>query len=424
MADLEAKMKKIKVILGTVFFLLIVFLGVHFVGSTPASAINLQQIGQQYFLPSIFRKDIITFSETFDVDPTSPQPWTPSNWDIAVHSRDVSTWNNLEPMDAAHGSDCSPHPAMHRITQYKDSVFLCRNHLMTAINATGYGVIYLTPNAMVDFTDQEAVVRFDLSTARSSERDWVDLWITPYSEHLQLPLADFYPDLSGEPRRAIQVEMANFNRKTTFGLNRIAAFKATGYTGTTWIGYEDFLTTSATRRDTFELRISRTHIMFGMPAYNFWWYNKSIPTLDWSVGVVQFGHHSYNPRKDCNGCLPNTWHWDNISIRPAVPFTIVRATQRYSDAASGAKITLAAPAPAGANLQFAGIGKSLQVSYDNGATWIKATPQAQERYSEDSFWSYWMPIPTGTTTVRFKGTKWWGGNWRVKDISAWSQVTP
>jgi hypothetical protein len=412
-------MKKNLAFLSAVLLLgILLFTGKHL-----AAASVLQQNVQQIFLPLEFNKGIVSFNETFDFNPASPQPWQPANWDVTVHSRDISTWNTLEPMQAAHGTDCSPHPAMHQVKLYQDAVFLCRNHLMTAINASGYGVIYLTPNHMVDFTNQEAVIRFDLSTARTSERDWVDIWISPYTDHLQLPLADFYPDLSGEPRRALQVEMTNFNHKTTFGFNRIANFAATGFTGTTWIGYEDFLTTSAMRRDTFELRISRTHIKFGMPAYNFWWYNKTIPALDWTVGVVQFGHHSYNPKKDCTRCLPNTWHWDNVSIKPAVPFTIIRATQRYTDVSNGAKITFAAPAPNNANLRFSGIGKSLQVSYNNGASWINAVSQAQEKHVEEAFWSYWMPIPAGTQTVLFRGTKWWGGNWRVKDVSVWSQET-
>ncbi|MBE0699544.1 MAG: hypothetical protein IH586_21685, partial [Anaerolineaceae bacterium] len=145
--------------------------------------------------------------------------------------------------------------------------------------------------------------------------------------------------------------------------------------------------------------------------------------LDWSVGVVQFGHHSYNPKKDCEKgtCGPNTWHWDNVQIVPAIPFTIIHATQRYTDAITGGQMTLTSPAPAGANLRFSGIGESLQVSFDNGETWKEAITQAQERYSEEAFWSYWMPIPAGTKTIKFQGTKWWGGDWRVQDLSIWAR---
>lgn len=90
-------------------------------------------------------------------------------------------------------------------------------------------------------------------------------------------------------------------------------------------GYESFLTPDAKRRDKFELQISRNHLRFGMPAYNFNWIDLPIPELDWSQGVVQIGHHSYNPAKDAGcpinqnaktGCSPTTWHWDNVNIQP------------------------------------------------------------------------------------------------------------
>jgi hypothetical protein len=418
-------MKCKKNLASVILLMLIVFLA-------PANQVNgYQALAAVSPVMGVHNEDSSTslqaaasFSQTFDGNPAQPLPWTPSNWDVTVHSRDISTWNKLETMQAGHGSDCSPSPATHTVTEYKDAVFICKDHVMTAINASGYGVIYLTPNQLVDFTNGEAVIKFDLSTARTSLRDWMDVWISPYEDHLQLPLQDFYPDLSGEPRRAIQVEMGNFNRKTTFAINRIANFAATGLSSNkSYIGYESFLTPSAMRRDTFELHISRTHIKFGMPAYNFWWYDTKMPTLDWSVGVVQFGHHSYTPKKECatGSCGPNTWHWDNVQISPAVPFTIIRATQRYTDVKAGAQMTLAASAPANARLRFSGIGKSLQVSFDNGATWVKAVTQAQERYTEEAFWSYWMPIPAGTKTIKFKGTKWWGGDWRVQDLSVWAR---
>jgi hypothetical protein len=376
------------------------------------------------FLPLIIRPaSKPVFLETFDGDPPQPQPWNPPNWDVVVHSRDVSTWDQLEPMHAGHGGNCSPPPETHMITAYKDAVHLCKNHVMTAINASGYGVIYLTPDHMVDFSKGEAVIQFDVSTARTSTRDWIDLWITPYEDNLQLPLSDFYPDLSGDPFRAIQVEMGTFNGKTTFGLNVIRNFKAQSINGTTWIGYEDFLTPSATRRDRFELRISSNHIKFGMPDYNFWWFDADIPTLEWTQGIVQFGHHSYTPQKACDGCGPNTWHWDNVRIQPAIPFTIIEAKERYTNKKQGSRINLSAPAPADGYLRFSGIGKNLEVSFDDGATWQKALPQKQERYSEGAFWSYWMPIPASVSHILFRGQDWWGGEWRVKDISAWSRRT-
>ena len=91
-------------------------------------------------------------------------------------------------MAAQHGGDCSAPPNAHAVNQYDDAVYLCNNHLMTAINASGYGLIYLTPSQMVDLSGGEAAITFNLSTLRTSVRDWVDIWLTPYDEHLQLPL--------------------------------------------------------------------------------------------------------------------------------------------------------------------------------------------------------------------------------------------
>ncbi len=370
------------------------------------------------------------FVETFDGRPDHPQPWHPDNWDVTIHSRDRETFYNLEPMDAGHSAHCGAPPAMHHVDSYEDAVFQCNDHVMTAIKAGGYGVIYLTPNQLVDFSDGEAVIRFDMSTLRTSFRDWIDLWITPYDEELQLPLDRWLPDLNGEPRDAIHIKMnqvfsSGGNAQTVFGGEVIRGFDVQDVPANAGTGYESFLTPSATRRDTFELHISRTHLKFGMPAHNFWWINADIRDLGWSRGVVQFGHHSYNPAKDCTPsgtltCTANTWHWDNVQISRALPFTMLHADRRYVDQNSGSAVVFPAPAPENAHLRFVGIGNVIQASYDDGATWQGVDLQQQLRYGDGNFRSYWTPIPAGTTSVRFRGEGWYGGPWMVRDVSIWA----
>jgi hypothetical protein len=369
------------------------------------------------------------FIETFDGSPAHPQPWHPAKWDVTVHSRDIETWNTLEPMEAMHGSDCSAPPASHMISSYEDAVFLCRDHLMTSILAEGYGVIYLTPNQLVNFSNDEAIISWDMSTARSSGRDWVDLWITPYQDNLQLPLEDWLPDLDGEPRNAVHVRMDLANGDTMFRTSIIRNFETIEIPGQNIEhGYESFLTPDAKRRDKFELRISRNHIRFGMPTYNFYWIDSAIPELDWNQGIVQFGHHSYNPAKDAGcpinqntktGCAPTTWHWDNVSINPAVPFILLRADQRMADA-EAAQVRFSAPTPANAYLRFAGIGNQIEISFDNGKTWQPTVRQATEKSAEEHFSSYWTPIPAGIQDIQFRGADWWGGPWVARDISIWA----
>jgi hypothetical protein len=329
-------------------------------------------------------------------------------------------------MQAFHGPACDGPPATHPNTSYEGAVFQCNHHLMTAIRASGYGAIYLTPNQMVDFSGGEAIIRFDVSTLRGSNRDWVDLWITPYEDNLQAPLEAWLPDLNGEPRHAVHIRMEfgdENNLTGRFDGEIITNFTAQDLPVINTAGYETILTPSPSQRQTFELRISNTHIKFGMPAYNFYWLDTDIAPLAWNQGVVQFGHHSYNPMKDCATCYPNTWHWDNVTISPAVPFTILAANRRYVQPDTNV-VTFAEPAPADSHLRFSGIGENLELSFNGGSTWQPAQIQAQEEYHSDHFRTYWTPIPAGTTSVHFRGQAWYGGDWHARDISIWSRTLP
>lgn len=366
-----------------------------------------------------------SYIETFDGAPAVPEAFRSDGWDVTVHSRDVHTWYDLEPMVAEHGQDCGAPPAGHVTTSYADAVFRCRDHLMTAINAGGYGLIYLTPDHLVDFSNGEAVVRFDLSTLRHSTRDWVDVWITPYEEHLQLPLLDWLPDLNGPPRNAIHVTMEPDNTFRVFVYQDHKGHELPRRSGS---GYEAVLTADAKRRDTFELRLSATSVRFGMPAYGLWWVDARMSPLEWTQGAVQLGHHSYTPQKDCShggptgqGCRANTWHWDNVTIEPAVPFTIIPADRRYVDQDTPARLRFDRPAPADAHLRFAGIGGELEVSFDGGATWVAAERREQSKpLVDEAFGSFWTPIGQGVQEVQVRGRRWWGGTWMARDFSIWA----
>jgi hypothetical protein len=371
-----------------------------------------------------------SFLETFDGQPAAPQPWRPAGWDVTVHSRDLPTWHAPEPMHAGHGRDCAPPPAAHLMASFEQAVYSCRDHLMTAINAGGYGAIYLTPDRLLDFSAGEAVLRFDLSTARTSGRDWIDVWLTPFDDNVQLPLYRWLPDGAGEPRRALHVNMGVFApqgqpRQTMFTVETVRDFVPRQVPGNWWTGYESVLAPSATRRDTFELRVSRTRVRFGMPDYGLWWVDAEIDDLGWDRAVVQLGHHSYTPTKDCwteTDCAPNTWHWDNVGLSPAVPFTMVHAEQRRLDERATGPVTFGRPAPADARLRFLAVsGKPVEVSLDGGATWTPATPQAAPAPRDGHARSYWHPVPAGTTQVWLRGSGgYWGDRWLVRDAALWA----
>ncbi len=389
------------------------------------------------------------YLQPFDGAPPAPLPMKPLlDWDITVHSRDVDAWYQLNYMEADHGATCTAPPAHHSIagagstTAFEDSVFQCSNHLMTALNAPGYGVIYMTPDQMLDWSAGEAVLRWDMSTRVTSGRDWIDVWITPFASHLALPLSQFLPDLAGPPPTTLQVQMsANpAHPPLSFGALAIRDTIETRLAFNQWIGYESVLVPDAARRDTFELHLTRTHIKFGMPAYNLWWFDGDVADLGFDSGVVQFGHHSYNPYKDCeNGtlpvvvenppapvdCGPGTWHWDNVSINPAIPFTILKTSPRYVDAASPPTFTFASPAPAGAFLRFGAWGANVQVSVDGGASWQMAGVQPALHASPNgggNWQSYWHPLPEGQASVQVKAEGgWWGANWMIRDASVFAE---
>src|SRR5712692_4771040 len=379
------------------------------------------------------------FLETFDGSPGAPTPWRSSTWDVTVHSRATAHFYTLEQMNAGHGTDCGAPPATHAVSTYDDAVFQCRNHIMTALYAGEYGLIYLTPNQLVDFSGGEAVVRFEMSTVSTSTRDWPDLWITPFNENVQLALDSWLPDGNGEPRDSLHVRLQNNTPQLVVSRN----FDAQVLDGAKWwVPWDSILTPSAATRSTFELRITRTHLKFGVVGMNptdplntnhlteFWWFDGDIPALSWNSGVLQLGHHSYNPEKPCdyNGtCSADTWHWDTVSINPATPFTMLRADRRYVDGTTSPQLNFAGPAPAGARLRFVGVGANLQVSYDGGGSW--QAPQMQsltpaKTIDEASFRSYWTSVPAGTSSVRFRGNDWCCGPWLVRDASIWASSAP
>lgn len=370
--------------------------------------------------------------------PMAPISWDTTRWSLVRHQRDPESWYRIEPMMAWHGTMCQkPDDPVavnrtHQVTEYRDMVFLCRNHMMTATNSRGYGVNYLTPPRIVDFSSGTAVVRFDVATLRESGRDWIDLWLTPYAENLVAPLDDSLPDLQGQPRRSLHVRMTAQRGRSAFVASVVRDFVGAPLPIADTTSYETAfaargLAPSATRRDTFELHVSRTHVRFGMPRYNLWWVDADVPGgLDWSQAVMQIGHHSFNPSADGGG--PTTWHWDNVGAAPSVPFTIVRANRRYvDDATPSGEITFATPAPPNAFLRGEGIGAT-EVSFSKAdgkfSKWDDVTPQAQRRIDPTRFASGWMPLPIGTTRVRFRPIRPLlpasGGRWFVRDVEYWA----
>ena len=169
--------------------------------------------------------------------------------------------------------------------------------------------------------------------------------------------------------------------------------------------------------------------------------------------VVQFTHFSYNTTKSCTGaglqpdhvfqssCHPNTYHWDDFYISPSKPFNIIRSIERTasSDATKNQIVTLnfPKPAPPRSKLRFTALsdgqllqGKqvtSLEVSFDNGQTWLTPARQYEPENNFSVFRSYFTGqgnnpyVPTGIKKVLIKGNnaKYTDKLW-IRDASLWS----
>ncbi|MCB0010972.1 MAG: hypothetical protein KDE34_03705 [Anaerolineales bacterium] len=370
-----------------------------------------------------------TFFESFDGDPGQPTSFETDNIAWTVHSRDANSWGQLPAMEAVHGPNCDAPPATHTVTNYEDTHFQCRNHMMTAINGPGYAMVYFTPNHMVDFSGNEAVIRWDMSTYRESQRDWMDVWITPFEQHNQLTLLNWLPDLNGPARNAVHIELMDIYNNFSAGIIRDYSddrMRGSDY----WVGWENWLTPDMARRDTFEIRLTRDRVIVWMPDYNRVFLDREInPPLNWSQGTVQFGHHSYNPSKSCfdnvnPNCHAGTFHWDNLEMYPTVPFTMLKADRRETSNASGADVFhFNRQSPANSFLRFTAFaGNNPEISWDGGQSWHPAQLQQTETLEGNVFWPYWTPIPAGVTQVQFRGTEPWSGGYRVRDVSIFSRT--
>lgn len=371
--------------------------------------------------------------------PSAPQPITQNaeyaHFSVDVHTREPSgSWPSA--MDAQHGTDCSAPPATHVVSTLAQSVFICSNHVMTALNGSGYGEAVLTPSQLLDCT-VVCTVTWDMSTERQSTRDWPDLWLTPWNDNLALPFDEGDVDLQGIPRQGIHVNLQN-GTNNAFHVDTIANYVATGLPYDASIGIGQGIspgTNQAAVRQTFRLTVTQGHVRFerlaSATAIAFVWVDANAPVLMASDYVVQFGHHSYNPTKDGAG-VPATWHWFNSSglplLNPTVPFTLIHGCVKTNTApcslanaqfvtANNSAITFDAPAPANAFLRFSGL---CQVLVDG----VVAPKQTFLGHYEHAS-SYFIPIAQGKTSVSitFANDNWYGPGFgcAAQDFHVWSK---
>jgi hypothetical protein len=372
------------------------------------------------------------FSDSLDNGaPSSPQPVIPPDLRVTFHIDDNTLLGQgFNAMNADHAADCSFPPGSHPIAarDFKDNLFACKNHLMTAVHAAGdYGLIAMQANQLADMSNGPATIDWDVSTLKTSGRDWWAISVAAQGEELQAPIhPGFGVDLVDAPRDAFGIHLDNATCSSNpncgpTGATIFRAWQARGGSGGFLDGcgpnLEENLpggVESAAIRTHFRLVLSPTHATLSLPD------NPDPATgktgamlcdgpvnLNFTHGVVSWAHHSYDVEKDTG--VPNTWHWSNFAITPSIPYTVINANERLlQDVSGGGTFTLPQPAPAGAFATWmmdAGDPATEQVSFDGGKTWQQATqqPGTAGQAGGDHARQLRVPIPQGATSFAVRG---------------------
>jgi hypothetical protein len=293
---------------------------------------------------------------------------------------------------------------------------------MTAINASGYGIAVVTPSELLDCRSSCSVT-WEMSTERTSFRDWPDVWITPWADNLTLPI-DGEVDLQGMPRNTIHVDAAN--TQNTFvlkgmvngkGFEAIKPWSSPSMSNGIAAG-----TNEAAIRQTFRLSLTLNRVRLERLGSS-----TATPLVFWDLPiagedlknfhrddlVVQFAHHSYTPTKSdsCgNVCRPNTWHWANFNLSPSRPFSLIQGPR----VTNGGTVKFDQPAPPNSFLRFSAL---CRVTID-GKPVERQTFLGQTAHMS----SYFVPIPVGKQSfeIRFspEGDC---GHGAAKDIAIWAK---
>lgn len=357
--------------------------------------------------------------------PTTPQPYDQNpylsaHFDKQVHSRNQPWTGMPNVMAAQHGANCAAPPATHAAQAMGDMIFVCADHVMTALDSgDGYAEAVLTPSQLLHCA-ASCVVQFDISTERMSNRDWWALTLSPWADNVTLPFADVGADLQGPPRNGFTISgqdgsaLALYTNGASGGY--FPNFTAIGSGIAAGVN-------QAAVRQTFKLTLTPGHLKFERlasataPALVF--HDVDAPVQMLSDYVVQFEHHSYNPTKVNPGDpgVPATWHWSGFMLNPATPFNLIHATPSLV-LNPGGTITFDAPAPTNAYLRFSGICRVL----------VDGVVAQRQIYSghPEHFASYFVPIAQGKQNVQitFAADDWYGTGLgcAVQDAAVWAKV--
>lgn len=268
---------------------------------------------------------VIPLGTSFDGTPTAPQNFNThpeyANYDIQIHQRDQ--WTVLEggdPVPAQHAPTCTFNDTTrptHDILVRQAQSFVCANHLMTTLPAhgNGYNEIIITPTFIIDVSNGPATVSFDVSTSRSSTRDWWDMMISGWNTQTPVYPVEGAPDIQtlntcrlndggtacDPSKHWLNITNGPFGGGP--GCPACVPFQAMTELSSLGISSVGYLADSGAVRDHFVLTIDQHQFTFCKttgttePILPLCFFTNAPHTLTDSQLVVQWGHHGYTPDK-------------------------------------------------------------------------------------------------------------------------------
>ncbi len=375
------------------------------------------------------------FAERFNASPSGPASVMNGldGWFAQPIMQGPSGWGFApEPMMAQHGENCEGPPSSHRIDTFEETVFACRDHVMTAINppssGTASAVVALKPDHMVDLSKGEAVIRVDVSTLSPSKGDWWEIWVTPWEDTLVAP-ADHWFHQAGPPRRGMFLQVNDHGNQKFWSHKFFDNYRFSGGLEHFWTAPDirPIVSESDTRRDTYEIRMTRDRVRLLVESSET---GEMVEVDEFAIpggfpadqAVVQFQQSNYEPEKNGKfGCAdpcpdvtqPATWHWDNVEISPAVPYTLIGVEEYMVWYGSPSKdLTFREPAPAAAEMLFTAQskGNAPELSFDGGASWVRASavrppndPPIAGFGGDPDLLTYRVAVPEGARSATIQG---------------------
>ena len=106
-------------------------------------------------------------------------------------------------------------------------------------------------------------MQWEMSTERSSLRDWPDVWLTPWSDNLTLPFDEGDVDLQGVPSRGIHLSAVA--SQSSWGVSTIANSNESALSNAWWESMGSGITAGTNQaaiRQTFKLTLTPGHVRF------------------------------------------------------------------------------------------------------------------------------------------------------------------